>query len=653
MCGIAGIISNTPQILNYEIKAMTNIIRHRGPDDEGFLLVNPNHEKIFSGDETPSNNTPGISYYPTENIDSAKDEYNFAFGYRRLSIIDLSAFGHQPMSYNKSNLWIIYNGEVYNYLEIKEELQNDGYSFISKTDTEVILAAYQKWGTECVHHFNGMWAFAIYDKEKQIIFCSRDRFGVKPFYYTQIGDKFCFASEIKQFSIINGWLPKVNIEIMYDYLVYGLTDHTKDTFFTNIFQLQGGHSLIYQINKKTFQINKWYFLDKIKEQKNSSFEKNKNDFIELFNNSIKLRLRSDVKVGSCLSGGLDSSSIVCVLNNLLRVNQTNEIQETISSCFIDKRFDEQEFIDEVVRNTQVKAHKVFPEFNNLFEDFDKIIWHQDEPFASSSIYAQWNVFKEAKKNNLTVMLDGQGGDEQLAGYSDFYIPYYVYLIKKLKWKKLYSELKSFSSLYKKKYSFLNIIKYIIILNTPEFLRKKFRQLFKISKPAWLLLPEKDHSFYFSSIRKSSISQLTSSSVPRLLRYEDRNSMAFSIESRVPFLDYKFVEHNISLKPEYLINKSKTKYILREAFNQLLPKKIINRYDKMGFCTPEEIWFKQNSEIIKKEIIEASITLNKYINQSDLIKQFNADLLNDKIKIGSIYWRLICLNRWFKIFNLSV
>ena len=393
MCGITGIVNQSNNPVNpEELKSANNLVAHRGPDGEG-------------------------TYFGA----------NFALGHRRLAIIDLSEKGNQPMTYHENV--IIHNGEVYNYLELREELTKFGYSFRSETDTEVILAAYDYWGEDCVNHFNGMWSFAIFDKKNNKLFCSRDRFGIKPFYYTIVKDKFCFASEIKQFTGIQGWRARMNQVRVYEFLVVGFHDHTQETFFKDVLQLKKGHNLIYDLAKHTFELKCFY---KIPTSINSSitFEEAKDKFKAIFQDAIRLRLRSDVKVGSALSGGLDSSSVVGVIHQLLESTNKSDQQETVSACFPGFEKDESFWIDEVVNQYNVKAHKVFPSFENFFDDLRMLTWQQDEPVAGASLMAQHLVFNTAKQNGISVMLDGQGADEILSGYDKFYYSFFKNLMKK-------------------------------------------------------------------------------------------------------------------------------------------------------------------------------------------------------------------------------
>ena len=378
---------------------MTDLVSHRGPDGEGFY----------------------------------NDEY-ISLGHRRLSIIDLSANGHQPMP--RDNFIITYNGEVYNYLELKDELISLGHQFNTHSDTEVILASYQQWGSAFLNKLNGMFSFVIYDQQHKKVFAARDRFGVKPMYYwiCPIGVLY-IASEIKQFTCLIGWKAEINLQASYDFLNHSLLDHTNQTFFKDVFQLRPAH--FFELNLGTAEPPKvmpvrWYEL-----QASSSVEKTPAQFFEIFKSAIELRLRSDVPVGSCLSGGLDSSSIVCVLNQVLN---KSSLQKTFSACSEIKKFDEREFIEEVVSRTDVEANYTYPDETKLFEVLDELIWHQDEPFGSTSIFAQWCVFELAKVNKVKVMLDGQGADEQLAGYHSYFPIYWLQLLKSFSWLLLGKEL---------------------------------------------------------------------------------------------------------------------------------------------------------------------------------------------------------------------
>ncbi|CAN5862161.1 asparagine synthase (glutamine-hydrolyzing) [soil metagenome] len=619
MCGISGIISRENRAIGLEdIKKITDLIQHRGPDDEGY------HQ-----------------------------EGAFAFGHRRLSILDLSPDGHQPMPFQDRYV-ITYNGEVYNYLEIKEELVSRGYAFRSKTDTEVILAAFSEWGTACVERFNGMWAFAIFDREKQEIFCSRDRFGVKPFYYTQVAGLFAFGSEIKQFTALPGWKPRLNPVRLLDFFVYGLFDHTEQTLFEGVFQLRGGHNLHYSLLTHQHSIQPWYQLQERVKPFSGSFREAKDHFRDLFQDAVRLRLRSDVKVGSCLSGGLDSSAIVCTVNQLLKQEGNAGGQETVSSCFELKQYDEQEYIDEVIAQTGVYSNKVFPEFSSLFSELENITWHQDEPFSSTSIFAQWSVFKEARRRNLIVMLDGQGADESLAGYPLYYETLLSTLLTQFRPGRLRKEIAAFRKLpyYSGKSLTVRLLKSFLPAAVLDRIRhQRSSHELQYVKQAYRRQEGAFEPSYFGSIRELSLDQVTYSHLPMLLHYEDRDSMAHSVESRVPFLDYRLVEFILGLPDEFKINAGWTKYVLREAMAGIIPDKIKDRRDKMAFVTPEVEWIRQNTGVFREKVEAAAHYFGEFLAAGAILAAFD-QAVKEGIGLGSIYWRLIVLHVWAQRFGLE-
>ncbi|CAN5137359.1 asparagine synthase (glutamine-hydrolyzing) [soil metagenome] len=626
MCGISGLISRKNNPINRElIIKMNDTIRHRGPDDEGF----------YFGE-------------------------NFGLGHQRLSILDLSSDGHQPMHYLEKYV-IIFNGEIYNYLEIKEELVKLGYQFNSKTDTEVILAAYTEWGESCVEKFNGMWAFLILDKVKRIFFCSRDRFGIKPFYFTILGDFFAFGSEIKLFTALPDWNPGMNLARALDFLMYGIFDHTDETLFKNVFQLKGGHNLIYNLEDHNYEIIQWYNIKSKIKKFRGDFEEAKLRLVNLFQESVKLRLRSDVKVGSCLSGGLDSSAIVCTVNQILKETGKADLQETVSSCFENKQFDEQDYIDSVIEKTTIKAHKVFPQYEELFKSLDQIIWHQDSPIGSSSIFAQYNVFRTSAQNKITVMLDGQGADETLAGYDGFFYSYYSSLLFNLNFSQLAREISSVKKF--NRFNLHNFLVETIYKILPVFLYRHFKvkqsNLLKRGiKPKIINSLRNQEDFLFnqslqiSDLQQLSFNQLLDHSLPMLLHNADRMSMAHSIESRLPFLDYRLVEFILALPDNFKIKEGKTKYIFRESFSEILPKKIIHRYDKMGFITPETYWMKKFKKEFYEKLDEATDILEKIADKKIVLSNFKNEVEHD-IPLGSYFWRYITLARWIKIFKVNI
>ncbi|HEX2077328.1 MAG TPA: asparagine synthase (glutamine-hydrolyzing), partial [Longimicrobium sp.] len=434
MCGIAALLGPVPGGALPALRAMCDAVRHRGPDDEGFALFPPGGcpPRALGGPDTPPDAYgSGYPYAPEAPADDGPGPRAIAaLGHRRLSIVDVSPAGHNPMSYDAGRLWITYNGEVYNYVELRCELEALGHAFVSHTDTEVILAAWRQWGRECLNRLNGMFAFALVDRERRTFFAARDRWGIKPLYYWVSPAGFvAFASEVKQLTGLPGWEPRINGQRAYDFLNWRVTDHTDETLFRGVHQLRGGQffeaplpegdaAVPYGAGGRV-PVGQWYTLRPAPFE--GSFDDAAERFRELLTDSVRLRLRADVPVGSCLSGGLDSSSIVCVMDGLLRMNGGG-VQKTFSACSQVPRFDERRWMEEVVAGTAVEPHYVYPPLDGAFAELGALTWHQDEPFASTSIYAQWSVFRLARQNGVTVMLDGQGADEQLVGYHNFFGP---------------------------------------------------------------------------------------------------------------------------------------------------------------------------------------------------------------------------------------
>ncbi|MCG3677398.1 asparagine synthase (glutamine-hydrolyzing) [Aliarcobacter butzleri] len=600
MCGISGVINkNNYKIEKEDIKTINDLISHRGPDDEGFYF-----------------------------------EKNFAFGHRRLSILDLSSEGHQPMHYLDKYV-ITYNGEVYNYLEIKEELQKDGYTFHSHTDTEVILASYDKWGEDCVNRFNGMWAFAIYDKEKNIIFCSRDRFGVKPFYYTETDNKFVFGSEIKQ--LLEFYEDRyVNKKVLINYLVIGYENYDNETFFENIFKLQQSHNLIYDLSNNTFVIKRYYDIKKetlnLKEYESiDSYKK------ELFE-SIKLRLRSDVKVGTCLSGGLDSSSIAGIAS-LLNKKVTDEKFVAIHAKSTEKKSDESAFAKEVAKHCNLELNIIEPSKEDFADILDEVIYTQEEPFRSPSIIMQYFVMKKSKDIGCTVLLDGQGGDETLLGYERYYPAYLLDL-------NFFEMIKAFfNSSKNSKLTKLEIIKYFFYFTNSKIRIERLKRKNSFFKNNYMenvfFSLVQDNAKNYLNIFDLQYEELYKTQLPQLLKYEDRNSMRNSIETRLPFIDYKVVEKALSINNKFKINQGWTKNILRKSVEGILPFEVIWRKNKMGFEAPEKTWLEEIDSDIKN-----------IIKKSDLLKKISKEIPYELLDLTQ-KWKLFNVAKWEIIYKVKI
>jgi asparagine synthase (glutamine-hydrolysing) len=606
MCGISGIINkNGNRVDKDEIQKINDLISHRGPDDEGFYF-----------------------------------EKNFAFGHRRLSILDLSSDGHQPMHYLEKYT-ITYNGEVYNYLEIREELIEDGYKFISNTDTEVILASYDKWGESCVNRFNGMWAFAIYDKEKEIIFCSRDRFGVKPFYYTEIDGKFIFGSEIKQ--LLEFYEDRfVNETLLIDFIVTSFQEHTNKTFFKNIYKLEQSHNLIYDLKNDSFEIKKYY---DVEFEKNSfSLEDSIQNYEKEFGRAIDYRLRSDVKVGTCLSGGIDSSTVAAVASKKYQ-EKSKEKFVAIHAKSIEKETDESRYAKLVANQCNLDLNIVEPCSQEFKENIDEVIYTQEEPFGSPSIFMQYFVMQKAKELGCTVLLDGQGGDETLLGYEKYFPAAYLEIFKNDGVLRAIKEIKN-SNKNNSKMSLKWILKYSIGSLMSNLRKKEYKRrtnFMKKYKNSFSFLDELASKYM--DINKLQEFEIKSTNLPVLLRYEDKNSMRHSIETRLPFIDYRTLECALNTNTKYKIKEGWTKYILRKILNKYVSDEIVWRKNKLGFNAPENIWIEDISELIKEEIKNSKI-LNKFCNMELLIKKLNN--MDNRLK-----WRIYNIAVWERVYDVKV
>lgn len=577
MCGIAGIIAlDNSRITKHRLKQMTDTIIHRGPEGEGFWI-----------------NTKG----------------NVGLGHRRLCIIDLSDAGGQPMHY-LDRYTITYNGEIYNYLELKEDLKNKGYAFRSECDTEVILAAYAHYGKACLDHFDGMFAFALWDEEEQKLFCARDRFGEKPFYYYCDGSEFLFASEMK--ALWSAGIDKnIDDTLLLNYLTIGYTSdpsRPSATFFKQVQKLPPSNclQLTFSSNEKLeVEVNQYWDLDK-ETQMEQPEAVIKEKFIQLLTTSVSRRLRSDVPVGSSLSGGLDSSTIVALINSMIGESSK---QKTFSAVFPGYEKDESKYISQVADIFSIDSFTTTPSADDFITEIEKLVYHQEEPFQSSSIYAQYKVYELARQNGVTVILDGQGADEVLAGYTKYFHWYWQQLIAEGR----YKEAKQQVAAAKKNgvpasWNLKNIVAaWMPGLTAQQLEKKAFKQQKRhpFIAPAFL-----DDHLQRSSLYKPVVDKLNDIlyyntmqfGLEELLRYADRNSMAHSREVRLPFLSHELVQFVFSLPAHYKIRDGFSKYILRSAMNNMLPRNIVWRKDKIGYEPPQQQWMQK--EGMKEMIMES-------------------------------------------------
>jgi asparagine synthase (glutamine-hydrolysing) len=643
MCGIFGIVKKDTSI-RIPLLQSTQIIKHRGPDDSGYMLWSEKEGiKIFADQDTSEQSK---SLHKLKNL-IGEETFKIAFGHRRLSILDLSPQGHQPMIFK--DLVISFNGEVYNYLEIREQLIALGRTFHSQSDTEVILQAWDEWGQDALKKFNGMFALLIFDQKKQKLFAIRDRFGVKPLYYFPSKDFLAFGSEVKQLRLLPGYEFQLNKKIAYQYLRYGFLDHDDETFEKQIFQLKPGHLGIFDLNSHELEIQEWYKL--VPKKFNGDYAGAQKEFKSLLKSATELRLRSDVPVGSALSGGLDSSAVVCLMDQILKDNhQTNIKLQTVTSSSQMERFDETRYAQKIIDKVGAIKHQVFPNFNQLKTDLESLIWHMDYPFGSTSQFAQWKVFQEAKKAGLIVMIDGQGADEQLAGYGGNDLFLYSGLLKKGRFGRILKEAKSYkqkNGLYPKGF-LLGALVNLLPSSVKNLLPQKYHFEYG-PKQDWLNHKMvADYEWNASSLQENLMNQVSVAPLPALLRYEDRNSMAFSVESRTPFMDYRLMEFSMGLPEEYVYKDGERKTILRSSMRGLVPDEILDRKDKMGFVSEEEYWIKNEGfnwfqDLIKKPLPKP---YDEFFNEEEL-QSYVSKLQLSKIDYEYDAWRVVNFKIWLE------
>jgi asparagine synthase (glutamine-hydrolysing) len=646
MCGISGIV-NFNGSNGAALKLANSVIRHRGPDDEGYLTwASGNEVQLWAGSDTApgSKDALNLSVLPDDQL------FKVGFGHRRLSIIDLSPAGHQPMVLQEAGLAICFNGEVYNYLEVKAELEAMGVHFHTKSDTEVILQAWHHWGDRALQKFNGMFAFLMLDSQRQLLYAVRDRFGVKPLYYTHTSGYLAFGSEVKQLRKLPAYQFKLNEKIAYQYLCYSHIDHDSETFEEGVMQVRPGHFLKVDLKENVVEETEWYQLQP-RIWSGTELEATE-AFAAVLKDAVKLRMRSDVPVGSALSGGLDSSTIVCLMRQVLDDESHQKKQlETVTSSSLDKRYDETHYAELVNQQTNSHSHKTYPSFEKLQDDFDRLLWHMDYPFGSTSQFSQWCVFEAAGKAGLTVMIDGQGADEQLAGYGGNDLALYSGLIRKGKWTDLWQEVQG----YKKRNGFLpkGFLIGGLIAQLPEAAGKAVPgrwNPWRQDHAEWLLPRNIDATTMpQDSLQRYLMSQVYVAPLPSLLRYEDRNSMAFSVESRTPFMDYRVLEFTMGLPERLVYRNNERKYILRQAFKGKVPQAVLDRQDKMGFVSAEERWMKEDGkEWFTHQMADSCKLLQDFVDPNLAMVYFH------KMQQGNIPftfdpWRVICLGQWLKSF----
>lgn len=582
MCGILGYYKASG-LLKSDIRAVENALatmRHRGPNGDGIVLINSKSGQswTFQSADLPNGLDSESNYESYEDLSA-----DLIFGHRRLSIFDLSSRGHQPMRDAAGNV-ISFNGEVYNFFEIREELRGKGYSFETETDTEVVMAAYREWGTKCLSRFNGMWSIILWDAQTKKLWVTNDRIGIKQLYQWGNANEWMLASEIKAIRSLPNFKFKLQHDVAAYFLSNGQIDLGPETALEGVRRLEAGKFRLANPNflmhcESTFY---WDFPREIRN--NARLEDAKVELRELLDDAVRLRMRADVPWGTTLSGGLDSSSIVYVASKLRKQANLNGPINTFTAIFPGMNADESAFVREIEKDLGLNAVYTNPMEVFEFDDFERFVRHQDLPIPNTTVYAQWSVMKAVSNSDVTVLLDGQGGDELFGGYHHHFYKYMRSLLLRGKFAAFNSLLQEYADL---KGFDPKALKKTIYQDVKLFFKLKLGA--KLPGPK--VVTDWSAANRLTDVLKLDIRHFV---MPSLLRFEDRNSMAFSLEARLPFLDYRIVEFALSLPEELKINKGWQKFILREAVSEM-PDSIKWRKDKKGFTTPHADWIAAHRE----------------------------------------------------------
>lgn len=631
MCGLYASIGFAPD------EARIDVVAHRGPDGRGW--------RVHDSPAGP-----------------------VALGHRRLAIIDTSDAGLQPMVDPSGRYWLIFNGEIYNYVELREEMRARGEVFTSDSDSEVLLGAIALWSEAALDRLRGMFAFLLWDDRDKRLFAARDRFGIKPLYIVNGPHGIALGSEIKQLLGLPGVSGRMNVARVHDFLASGTLDHTAETMFESVTQLRGGECLTIDASRPVPRVTlrRWYAAgaDDLHLTEDEATAR----FHDLLTDAVRLHLRSDVPVGSCLSGGLDSSSIVCLMARMMGANTGGPRVKTVSAAYPNTEVDETPFMDAVVDHARTEPYFVCPKAEDVMARAADITWHQDEPFGSTSIFAQWCVFEEARRIGAKVMLDGQGADELLAGYRHAFPYHLVDLMRSGQlvtlWRTMRERRRHHGA------SVLTQLATMAVPVTPSALVPALqRQGSALVLHDWLgsdLIRARGNQEGVGSLaarllglppardlRSHCILHTFASNLQMLLHWEDRNSMAHSIESRVPFLDHPLVEFSLALGGEHKIVGSDTKRVLRRAMVGILPEMVRLRSDKLGFATPEGTWMRGTLRQAIGEAVET--TLRRYPELFNLAgtRALVAKMLDGRRDPGFRLWRIVSLGIWGQRFGVTL
>jgi asparagine synthase (glutamine-hydrolysing) len=635
MCGLIASVSPQRSIRSTELHQMLKLASHRGPDGLGTVFSEGNSWEDYE-------------------TDSAW----IGMGHVRLSIIDLSDGSKQPLISRCGRYGLVFNGEIYNYLELRTELKDHGRVFESDGDSEVLLQALVEWGVDALPKLRGMFAFVFVDLYEQEVTAARDRYGIKPLYLWRVGSEFHFASEIKQFLGHPKWKSKLNQKSALEFLLYGVTDYSASTHFADVEHIPPGSVAIVGRNTDfNMRISKWWNPDR------SAFKGTYADACEqyqhLLRKSLELHLRSDVPIASCLSGGLDSSAIVGATSKWFDRDKSSH--HTFTATSDDSRIDETRFARAVNEFSGSTGHELLPTSERLWSDLNRIIWHQDEPFGSTSIFAQWCVFGAMAEHGIKVALDGQGADEQLGGYDSFVSLYVLNQMTSGHGIRAVNEFRNFKE--SGRVTGKSVLSALAYMHLPKTVRNAVGRIAQIPSQnagKWLNPHAISHAGvqdpftplgkYPDSVNHLSRDMVDRINLPMLLRFEDRNSMAFGIEARVPFVDHELMEFGLSIPEEFLLREGNTKSVLRDSVADCLPHSIVRRRDKIGFQTAESNWLMSQSSQMMKDFDDLHERAEPLLTSST--RDFVLRSLTGDASSHQAGWRMFAFLKWMKIFDVN-
>jgi asparagine synthase (glutamine-hydrolysing) len=639
MCGINGIfnfrispsLTEEADHLKKQIELMNDAIRHRGPDGEGIFIQGA-----------------------------------IGLGHRRLSIIDLSDLAAQPFMDRDNDLVIVFNGEIYNYIELRSALKGK-HHFITESDTEVVLKAYLEYGDDCVNLFNGMWSFAIFDVRKNKLFASRDRLGVKPFYYTADAERFIFSSEIKAIRAVKS-INSSDHEKVYDYLALGNKRNDGKTLFAGVLELKAGHNLILEEN--SISIHQYWDIFKVPTpdagclldlDNPKTIQSYLDQLSYLLTDAISLRFRSDVPVGILLSGGVDSSTIAVITNQLVKQGHLGiQKVKAFSALFPGSEYNEEKNIQILKKGlSNIEVVEVYPDSEFLSDNIVKVIDAMGEPFFSTTVFAHNALLQEIRKQNFKVVLNGQGADEAFCGYDKYDVGYFLLDIFLAKPSEFLKQFHAFKGLKAYTISFLisRIAKSILKRETASQIRAKYLEKSLAYLDHGFMIKNKGTfaNYYYSSYKPVNLVNYQKSSLGyeefnRILHYEDHSAMQHSVEIRSPFIDYRLIEFGLQLPLNLKINRGHTKYIIRKLMSELIPESVIWDHLKIGFATPFNDWLQQDRfRQLVMDCFNSSSFLSMKTIRTEKLRNNLPGLMESK---SFPLWRFINLALWAEINKIS-